>query len=159
MYKTLADAFDGFATSVALFFFLWSIGLAMEASAYLIHGDTGQFLTNWARIPYGIGFIALMFTAIMYSRRRGPISLDNATRSPPDSYSTEAIRRSALVAFVVTLILFVVLDNLADHSRLPAGFFIKLPGFALLSAFSVSFFFLNRGNTEDESGEQGTNLE
>jgi len=159
MYKTVADAFDGFATSVALFFFLWSIGLAMEASAYLIDEDSGQFLTNWARVPYGIGFLALVFTAIMYSRRRGPISLDNVTRSPPDSYTTEAIRRSALAAFVVTLILFVGLDNLADHSRLPAGFFIKLPRFALLSVFSVSFFFLNRGSTEDESGEQDSNFE
>jgi hypothetical protein len=158
MYKTLADAFDGFANSVALFFFLWSIGLAMEASAYLIDEDTGQFLTDWARLPYGIGFLALVFTAIMYFRRRGPISLDNAARSSPDSYATEAIRRSALVAFVVTLILFVVLDNRADHSQLAAGFFVKLPGFTLLSAFSVSYFFLNRGNTEEENGEQETNL-
>ena len=159
MYKTVADAFDGFATSVALFFFLWSIGLAMEASAYLIDEDTAQFLTNWARVPYGIGFLALVFTAIMYSRRRGPISLDNATRSSPDSYATEAIRRSALVAFVVTLILFVFLDNRADHSQLPAGFYIKLPGFALLSAFSVSYFFLNRGSTEGGGGERETDLE
>jgi hypothetical protein len=154
MNKAFADAFDRFATSTALFLFLWSISLAMEASAYLIDERIGQYLTDWARVPYGLGFLALLVAVIIYSRRRGPITRGNIARSPPHSYVTDTINRSARMAFVVTLLLVAVLDYRADYSELPAGFFIKLPGFALLATYSVSYFFLNRSSTEDDSHEQ-----
>ena len=62
----------------------------------------------------------------------------------------ETARQSALVAFVVTVIIVAVLDNRAAETDLPPDFFIKLPGFALLAAFSLSFFYLNRATDGGE---------
>ena len=149
--KTLADAHDSFVTWVVLYFFLWSISLAMEASAYLVGARIGHNLTEWANVPVGLGFLALLLAAVVYSRRRGKIDLRNTIRSLPDNYVTETIRQSTLVAFVATVTLVAVLDHVAVDTALPAGFFIKLSGFCLLAAFSVSFFFLNRHSTDSES--------
>ena len=159
MKNTLADAFDRFATSLALFLLLWSTSLAMKASAHLVDERLGSYLTDWVIVPHALGFLALLLAAIIYIRQRGPINRDNAVRSFPDSYVTEASGRSAVVAFIVTVMLVAVLDSRADQIDLPAGFFIELLGCASLAAFSVTFFFLNRRSAKDEGNEQETSRE
>lgn len=152
----LADEYETYMTWMALFFLLLSINLAMEAIALLVDEDAGRGIQFWAQVPQGIGFMTALIAAIKWDLRRRTAESKRGKYSFRDEYVTEVRRRSALVAFVVTVLLVVLLDNITISWDLPVDFYIKLTGFCLLATFSVSFFFfLRNSNSIHGVGEPG----
>lgn len=143
MGKTLADAFDSYVNWIVLFFFLTAVNLALEAGAYLVNEAAGQKLNAWALWPARGGSIALVMAMVIWVRLLRHKRQQRGRRAFLDEFVTEAIKRSASVAFFLTLCLVAILDVVTNNTQLPADFFIKLPGLSLTAGFSISFFLFN----------------
>lgn len=151
---SLPDAFDDYINWIIFWLLLSAINLSMEAGAYLVGEDLGQWLHAWAQFPSRAGGgVILVAVALFLWRRRQAGWRRVDRRAFLDSSTMDNLKRSAFVTFLVTLPTVVLLDIVTNHTTLPADFFIKLPGIALTATFSLCFFFLNR-NPADELDEE-----
>lgn len=151
--KSLADAFDDYVNWVVLWMFLTSINLAMEASAFLLSKEVGRQVRAWAHLPTRAGIVILFVAIFLYARRRWKAGWKCGDCAFMDGYTMDIVKRSAVVAFLVTLMSVALLDNVTNNTELPADFYIKLPGVTLTATFSLCFFFWNRsprGGAEEE---------
>lgn len=139
MEKTFADAFDSYINWIAAFFLLTALNLAMEAVAYILEPSSAEVLRWWAKWPARIGSAVLLVAFILWARR----SRGRSRQTFLDEYVMEAIKRSALFGFILTLFLVAILDVITNTSQLPADFYIKLPGFSLTAGFGLYFFVFN----------------
>lgn len=149
MGKTLADVFDSYVNWIVLFVFLTAVNLAMEAGAYLVNDAAGGALRAWALWPARAAGLAVIVAVAVWLRLPKHKRQKRDQRALLDGYVMDAIKRSAFIAFVLTFILVAFLDVAANHTRLPADFFVKLTGLSLSAAFSVSFFLSNFFNGEN----------
>ena len=124
--KSLADAFDDYVNWVVLWMFLTSINLAMEASAFLLSDEAGRQLRAWSRVPTHVGTVILFVAVFVFARRRWKSGRKCGECAFMDGYTMENVKRSALVSFLITLMTVAMLDVAANHTELPADFFIKL---------------------------------
>lgn len=149
MEKSLADAFDSYINWIVAFFLLTALNLAMEAGAYLSKPSLAVALRSWAHWPARVGSAVLLVAFILWAWR----SRGRSRRTFLDGYAVEAIKRSALFGFLLTLGLVAILDVITNTSQLPADFYIKLPGLSLTAGFGLSFFlfnFLDKARDPDE---------
>ncbi len=147
---SLANALERYTNWIVLIFFLFSVNLTMEAGAYLLDEGAGDRLHAWAQWPVRAGlvlFVVAMILARPLQRRRGEVG----RRGFQDDFVTDALKRSASIAFMTTLCFVAFLDGAANHTDLPADFFIKLPAISLTAVFSLCYFVLSfvAGRSDD----------
>lgn len=151
--KTLADAFDDYVHWLVLWVLLSALNLALEAATYLFEGDTGTLLRDLALIPSWLGLPVILVGLFVFLRARRRAGRTIGRADLVDSYVVEALKRAALVAFLVTLPTIVLLDVATNHTSLPADFFIKLPGVALTASFGITFLIVSMSGPRDDLDE------
>ncbi len=149
--RTLADVFDSYVNWLVLFVFLTAVNLAMEAGAYLVDKTTGEALHTWAQWPSRGSLVAVVVAMVIWLRLPRHKRQKRDQRALHDEYVTETVKRSAFIAFILTFGLVAFLDVAANHTQLPADYYIKLPGLSLSAGFSLSFFLYNFFNSPDAS--------
>lgn len=154
MEKTFSEAFESYVNWIVFFFFLTSVNLAMEASAYLVNDSTAETLRAWAHWPARGGVVVMFIAMGTWFRHLRKKKGGQYCRSYLNEYVTETIKRSSFVAFILTLVFVALLDNVTNNTVLPADFYIKLPGLSLTAGFSLSFFLYNYMNNPDDSEEE-----
>ena len=152
MNKSLAETFDSYVNWLVLFVFLTAINLVMEASAYLVSGPVAAILQSWARWVTHAGTLTVIIAIIIWFRRPKEQRKCRDQRVLLGGFVVDAARRAAFLSFFITFIVVALLDPITNHTQLPADFFIKLPGISLSAVFSISFFFFNRSNGDDDEG-------
>ena len=141
--KSLADIFDSYINWLVISIFLMALNLAFEAIAYLTPEATSNTLNALAQwLAYG-SLIALAVAAIIWFRLPRDRRRKQNRVALLDGFVVEIAKRSAAIAFFVTLCLVAVLDVVTNTSLLPADFFVKLLALSLTAVFSVSFFYFN----------------
>lgn len=140
MGKTIADVFDSYVKWLVLFAFLSAINLAMEASAYLVDEAVAEALRTWSQWPARAAAVAVVVAMVIWVRLPRDKRSKRHQRALNDEYIMETVKRSAFVAFFLTLVLVAILDVVTNDTQLSADFFIKLPGLSLSAGFSISFF-------------------
>ena len=141
--KTLADVFDSYVNWLVFAVFLMAVNLAMEATVYLVNETMGDALHAWAQWPARGSGIAVAIAVIIWLRLPRNKRQKRNQRALLDGYVVETAKRSAFIAFFLTLCLVAMLDVVTNSSQMPADFFIKLPGLSLSAEFSISFFLFN----------------
>ena len=152
--KTLADVFDSYVHWLVFSVFLMAVNLAMEASAYLVNEALGEALQAWAQWPARGSGIAVAIAVIIWLRLPRHKRQKRDQRALLDGYVAETAKRSASIAFFLTLCLVAILDVAANDTQMSADFFIKLPGLSLTAGFSISFFLYNFFNDEHSSEDR-----
>ncbi|MBI1358216.1 MAG: hypothetical protein GC160_28105 [Acidobacteria bacterium] len=139
---SLASAFERYTNWIVLILFLFSVNLTMEAGAYLLDEGAGDRLRAWAQWPARAGLV-LLVVAMILARPLKQRRREAGRRAFQDDFVTDALKRSASIAFLTTLCFVAFLDGAANHTDLPADFFIKLPGISLTAVFSLCYFALS----------------
>ena len=154
--KNLADVFDSYVNWLVFSVFLMAVNLAMEASAYLVDEAAGEALHTWAQWPARGSGIAVAIALIIWLRRPRHKRQKRDQRALLDGYVAETAKRSAFIAFFLTLCLVAIIDVVTNNTHLPADFFIKLPALSLTAEFSISFFLFNFFNGLHSSEDRWT---
>lgn len=154
--KTLADVFDSYVNWIVFSVFLMAVNLAMEATAYLVNEAAGEALRSWAQWPARGSGIAVAIAVIIWLRRPRHKKQKRDQRALLDGYVAETAKRSAFIAFFLTVCLVAILDVVTNNTQLPADFFIKLPGLSLTAEFSISFFLFNVFSSPHSSEDRWT---
>lgn len=152
--KTLADVFDSYINWLVFSLFLMAVNLAMEVGAYFVNNTMGESLNAWAQWPARASAIAVVIAVFIWLRLPRNKRQKQHQRVLLDGYVVELVKRSALIAFILTLCLVAMLDVAANDTQLSADLFIKLPGLLLTAAFSISFFLLNFLNSLQSSDDR-----
>lgn len=148
MKVTPADIYERYLHWLMLWVFLVAINQLLEAGAYLVDDATAKTLITWAHWESRAGLIVLLVALILWARIRIKARDDKIRRALRSEYVTETLKRSASIAFFLTFVLLAWLDVAANHTQLPADYFIKLPIVSMAAAFSVSYFCYNFCGTE-----------
>jgi len=154
MNKSIAETFDSYVNWLVLFSFLTAVNLIMEAGAYLVSAPVADALVSWAPWVTHAGTLTVIVALIIWFRRPKADRSCRNQRALLSGFVVDAVRRASFISFIVTFIVVALLDDITNHSQLPADFFIKLPGISLAATFSISFFFFNRNDGDDDQGEE-----
>ncbi|MEZ6030153.1 MAG: hypothetical protein R3C46_10430 [Hyphomonadaceae bacterium] len=152
MGRTIADTFDNYSRWLVLFLLLTSIKHGMEAVAYLTDQSTAEALRAWAHWPARAGLAAAIVGVGAYGWgvwRAKTVCVGSLFKQ---GYVYEAIKRSALVSFLVAGLTTMLLVEFMSDTDLPAAFSSNLIAAVLGTTFCISFFARDLG--EVFGGEQ-----
>ena len=143
------DAFDQFAQLIAISLFCMALNLFGEAIIYLVNEETSHILYTFSHAAQFLQtvFLVMAFLRLGVGKSR---TISSYKQGFLDSYVVDSVKRAAMIACFMTLMVLAVLDIVTNTTMLPADFFIKIPSITLLAVFSLSFFFLNRDSSDNK---------
>ena len=154
---SVVEQIDKMHQRIALGVFLVSVAYALSVIRFLVNEKTSGMLDTASQVV-GVFVIILVLPAFVKFLR---IRRDNrAACAEPEGFVIEMFNRATGRAFQFTFLFLIVLEIVSKNllSHLPGEFFIKLIISVTLAIFSLTFFFLNRVDDNEDDFATGAGL-
>jgi hypothetical protein len=148
-----AQLVDKFLQRTAIGVFLLSLSYVMSATVYVVGNEAVSHIGTLKLILSALVLMVVFPAFIKYLKLR----LDKNKECPDTGgYVMEVSRRAGVMAFSLTFVFLIVIEWMAGGflAGLPAPFFINAILAFTLGVFSITFYFLLRGEGDDDLDDE-----
>ncbi len=144
-----AELIDRFLQRTAIGVFMLALSYVMSAAEYLVSDEVAGHIDRLQLLLSALIIVVVLPAFLKYLKLK-----TNKDKECPDTsgYVMEMFKRAGIKAFSLTFIFLIAVNWVAEKylTRLPAPFFINATLAFTLGVFSISFYFLLRGDDDED---------